>query len=119
MRMAFFRVATVLLSKVIKFYLNNEHDKPWKNLVWLRRGTRNEDDAAAAHLWLAVSTPHAVVASSRRAVAIKCRATVLPQPTPIKPRPPVDMRAGGPATVLSAPALSRLRLHDQGACVRM
>ena len=111
MRMAFFRVATVLLSKVIKFYLNNESCG--------RRGTRNEDDAAAAHLWLAVSFPHAVVASSRRAVAIKCRATVLPQPTPIKPRPPVDMRAGGPVTVLSAPALSRLRLHDQGACVRM
>ena len=90
MRMAFFRVATVLLSKVIKFYLNNEHGKPWKNLVWLRRGTRNEDDAAAAHLWLAVSTPHAVVALSRRdtvvalsrrAVAIKCRAAVPPQLT--------------------------------------
>ena len=104
--MAFFRVATVLLSKVIKFYLNNEHDKPWKNLVWLRRGRRNEDDAAAAHLWLAVSTPHAVVASSRRAVAIKCRATVLPQPTPIKPRPPVDMRSPGGLQLSSARLLS-------------
>ena len=43
--------------------------------------TWNEDDAAAAHLWLAVSTPHAIVALSRRAVAIKCRAAVLPQLT--------------------------------------